>query len=44
MCSDSPPGHLFPKADDALVKAYFFVRSNVFNDWERWNFIGIILG
>ena len=43
LCSDSIPGHLFPRADDVLVQAYSLVRTKVFNDWERWNFVEIIL-
>eukprot|EP01035_Chromulina_nebulosa_P022404 gene22404-29010_t len=43
LCSDAIPGHSFPRADDVLVQAYSLVRTKVFNDWERWNFVEIIL-
>lgn len=44
LCSDPIPGYLFPRADDMFVRGYDLAMSKVFNDWERWNFIEIILG
>ena len=43
LCSDSIPGSLFPRCDDILVQGYTLYRSKVFSDWERWNFIEIML-
>lgn len=44
LCSDAMPGYQFPRADEVLVQAYSLVQSTVFSDWERWNFIEILLG
>ena len=44
LCSDPIPGKQFPKADDVIVQAYSLVKSGCFSDWERWNFIEILLG
>ena len=44
LCSDKPPGSLFPRADDVIVQAHELYRTKVFSDWERWNFIEILLG
>lgn len=44
LCSDPIPGYLFPRADELLVQAYSLVQNKVFSDWERWNFIEILLG
>lgn len=44
LCSDPVQGNLFPRADDVLVQAYSLFRTKVFSDWERWNFIEILLG
>ena len=44
LCSDSIPGYIFPRADDVIVQAYALVRTKVFSDWERWNFVEILLG
>lgn len=44
LCSDAIPGYHFPRADEILVQAYSLVQSKVFSDWERWNFIEILLG
>lgn len=44
LCKDSIPGYHFPRADEVLVQAYSLVQSKVFSDWERWNFIEILLG
>ena len=43
LCSDSIPGYIFPHADEAIVQAYALFRSKVFSDWERWNFVDILL-
>lgn len=43
LCSDSIPGSLFPRCDDILVQGYTLYRTKVFSDWERWNFIEIML-
>lgn len=44
LCSDNIPGYLFPRADDVIVQAYSLFRTKVFSDWERWNFVEILLG
>lgn len=44
LCSDDIPGYLFPRADDMFVRGYDLYQNKVFSDWERWNFIEIILG
>eukprot|EP01038_Epipyxis_sp_PR26KG_P007258 gene7258-9895_t len=44
LCSDSMPGYLFPKADDVIVQAFALYHNKVFSDWERWNFVEILLG
>ena len=44
LCADKPPGSLFPRADDVIVQAHDKFRTKVFSDWERWNFIEILLG
>lgn len=44
LCSDNIPGYLFPRADEVIVQAYSLFRTKVFSDWERWNFIEILLG
>lgn len=44
LCSDPVPGSLFPRADDVIVQAHSLYRTKVFSDWERWNFIEILLG
>lgn len=44
LCSDPMPGSTFPSADDALVQGHSLYRTKVFSDWERWNFIEIMLG
>jgi len=43
LCTDAVPGSLFPRADDVFVQGYTLFRSKVFNDWERWNFVEIML-
>eukprot|EP01035_Chromulina_nebulosa_P019594 gene19594-25498_t len=43
LCSDSIPGIHFPKAEDMFVQSYSLYRTRVFSDWERWNFIEILL-
>ena len=30
-------------ASDIIVQAYFLKKTNVFSDWEMWNFIEILL-
>lgn len=44
LCLDLAPGSLFPRADDVIVQAHELYRTKVFSDWERWNFIEILLG
>jgi hypothetical protein len=44
LCSDPVPGQIFPRCDDVLVQGFALYRSYVLSDWERWNFIEIILG
>lgn len=44
LCSDDIPGYMFPRADDMFIRGYDLFQSKVFSDWERWNFIEIILG
>ncbi len=44
LCSDPIPGTQFPRADEFVVQAYSLFRTKVFSDWERWNFIEIMLG
>lgn len=44
LCSDTPPGYLFPKGDDVFVLCHSLYRNKVLISWERWNFIEIILG
>jgi hypothetical protein len=43
LCSDPIPGAVFSRADDVIVQAYALFRNNVFSDWERWNFVEILL-
>ena len=43
LCSENIPGHHFPRCDDILVQAYSLVRTSVFTEWEKWNFIEIML-
>lgn len=43
LCPDPNPGTLFPKADDMFIQAYSLLRNKVFSEWERWNFIEILL-
>ena len=44
LCIDPLPGSLFPRADDVIVQAHELFRTKVLSDWERWNFIEILLG
>jgi hypothetical protein len=44
LCSDAVPGQCFPRCDDVLVQGFALYRSYVLSDWERWNFVEIILG
>ena len=44
LCSDAIPGYIFPRADEMMVHSYGLYRSKVFSEWERWNFIEIMLG
>jgi hypothetical protein len=44
LCSDSIPGYIFPRADEMVIHSYGLYRSKVFSEWERWNFIEIMLG
>jgi hypothetical protein len=43
LCSDEIPGYQFPRANDMFVHSYNLFRTKVFNEWERWNFIEILL-
>ena len=44
LCSDQAQGHLFPRANDVFLQAHSLLKTKVFSDWERWNFIEILLG
>jgi hypothetical protein len=44
LCSDAVPGQCFPRCDDVLVQGFALYRSFVLSEWERWNFVEIILG
>ena len=44
LCSDIIPGLLFPRADDVVIQAFTLYRTKIFSEWERWNFIEILLG
>jgi len=44
LCSDEISGFRFTRADEVIVQAYALFRSKVFSNWERWNFIEILLG
>lgn len=44
LCADEISGFRFTRADEVIVQAYALFRSKVFSDWERWNFIEILLG
>lgn len=43
LCSDEIPGYQFPRANDMFVHSYSLYRTKVFNEWERWNFVEILL-
>lgn len=43
LCPDAIPGALFPKANVSLIQAHNLFRTRVFSDWEKWNFIEILL-
>lgn len=43
LCLQPLPGSKFPRYDDVLVQGYTLYRSKVFSDWERWNFVDIML-
>jgi hypothetical protein len=43
LCIEEIPGGQFPRTDDAVVKAFAIYRNKIVSDWERWNFIDIIL-
>jgi hypothetical protein len=43
LCSDEIPGYVFPRANDMFVHSYSLYRTKVFSDWERWNFVEILL-
>lgn len=44
LCSDSVPGYKFPQANEMFIQGFSLYKSKVFNDWERWNFIEVLLG
>lgn len=44
LCSDEIPGYVFPRADEMMVQSYALFKSKVFSEWERWNFVEILLG
>ncbi len=44
LCSDQAQGHLFPRANDVFLQAHSLFKTKVFSEWERWNFIEILLG
>lgn len=43
LCSDEIPGYQFPRANEMFVHSYALLRTKVFTDWERWNFVEILL-
>ena len=43
LCPDTAPGFRFPRTDDVVVKAYALHRNKIVSDWERWNFLEILL-
>ena len=43
LCSDSIPGSQFPRSGDVIIKAFSLYRTKVLSDWERWNFVQLIL-
>ncbi len=43
LCSDAIPGYHFPRANDMFVHSYSLLRNKVFSEFERWNFIEILL-
>lgn len=43
LCSDDIPGYQFPRANDMFIHSYSLFRTKVFNEWERWNFVEILL-
>lgn len=43
LCSDSLPGTRFTQADEMFIHSYSLFRTRVFSEWERWNFIEILL-
>lgn len=43
LCADPIPGTIFLRAEDMFVHAYSLYRNRVFSEWERWNFIEILL-
>lgn len=43
LCDTPAPGLHFPRMDDVVPKAFQLYRDGIFSDWERWNFIDILL-
>jgi hypothetical protein len=43
LCSDAIPGYHFPRANDMFVHSYSLLRNKVFSEFERWNFVEILL-
>jgi hypothetical protein len=43
LCLQPLPGSKFPRYDDVLVQGYTLFRTKVLSDWERWNFVDIML-
>jgi hypothetical protein len=43
LCTAPAPGLHFPRMDDIVPKAFQLYRDGIFSDWERWNFIDILL-
>lgn len=43
LCSEPAPGVLFSVVNGMLGKAFAMYRNKVFSEWERWNFVEILL-
>ena len=43
LCPTPAPGLYFPRMDDVVVKSFQLYRDGIFSDWERWNFVDILL-
>ena len=41
--SHPAPGLCRSRMDDVVVKSFQLYRDGIFSDWERWNFVDILL-